>query len=102
MLSATLWTNLKWSPSCKDICREAVILFHSYQAVPYQPQLLSIFFRGDRQKIMTICTIDVHSRDVVSKLILSKVKYFFGTFKKVWVSWLWFLKILLLLRKREL
>ena len=26
---------------------------------------------------MTICTIDVHSRDVVSKLILSKVKYFF-------------------------
>ncbi|KAL0819776.1 hypothetical protein ABMA28_007817 [Loxostege sticticalis] len=29
---------------------------------------------GDRQKIMTICTIDVHSRDVVAKLITSKVE----------------------------
>ena len=28
---------------------------------------------GDRQKIMTICTIDVHARDVVSKLITGKV-----------------------------
>ncbi|XP_043117616.1 dynein axonemal heavy chain 11 [Puntigrus tetrazona] len=28
---------------------------------------------GDRQKIMTLCTIDVHSRDVVSKLIAQKV-----------------------------
>nr|XP_020145462.1 dynein heavy chain 11, axonemal [Microcebus murinus] len=28
---------------------------------------------GDRQKIMTICTIDVHARDVVSKLISQKV-----------------------------
>ncbi|KAI8425205.1 hypothetical protein MSG28_007028 [Choristoneura fumiferana] len=28
---------------------------------------------GDRQKIMTICTIDVHSRDVVAKLIVAKV-----------------------------
>ncbi|KAI5736150.1 hypothetical protein M8J76_000441 [Diaphorina citri] len=29
---------------------------------------------GDRQKIMTICTIDVHSRDVVAKLILQKIE----------------------------
>ena len=29
--------------------------------------------KGDRQKIMTICTIDVHARDVVSKLIAQKV-----------------------------
>ncbi|PNJ55828.1 DNAH11 isoform 5 [Pongo abelii] len=28
---------------------------------------------GDRQKIMTICTIDVHARDVVAKLISQKV-----------------------------
>ncbi|XP_063095395.1 dynein axonemal heavy chain 11 isoform X2 [Cavia porcellus] len=28
---------------------------------------------GDRQKIMTICTIDVHARDVVGKLISQKV-----------------------------
>lgn len=29
---------------------------------------------GDRQKIMTICTIDVHSRDVVAKMITQKVE----------------------------
>ncbi|NXI41699.1 DYH17 protein, partial [Galbula dea] len=29
---------------------------------------------GDRMKIMTICTIDVHARDVVAKMILLKVK----------------------------
>ena len=28
---------------------------------------------GDRQKIMTICTIEVHNRDVVGKLIAQKV-----------------------------
>nr|XP_051708760.1 dynein axonemal heavy chain 11 isoform X1 [Oryctolagus cuniculus] len=28
---------------------------------------------GDRQKIMTLCTIDVHARDVVAKLISQKV-----------------------------
>ena len=28
---------------------------------------------GDRQKIMTICTIDVHARDVVTKMITTKV-----------------------------
>lgn len=27
----------------------------------------------DRQKIMTLCTIDVHARDVVSQLIAKKV-----------------------------
>lgn len=29
--------------------------------------------KGDRQKIMTICTIDVHARDVIAKLISQKV-----------------------------
>ena len=29
---------------------------------------------GDRQKIMTICTIDVHARDVVTKMILQKTE----------------------------
>nr|XP_033816070.1 dynein heavy chain 17, axonemal isoform X1 [Geotrypetes seraphini] len=29
---------------------------------------------GDRQKIMTICTIDVHARDVVAKMIITKVE----------------------------
>lgn len=35
--------------------------------------LLGEMSLGDRQKIMTICTIDVHARDVVSKLIAQKV-----------------------------
>lgn len=37
-------------------------------------QLLTDLTVGDRQKIMTICTIDVHSRDVVAKMILQKVE----------------------------
>nr|XP_054501355.1 dynein axonemal heavy chain 9-like [Agelaius phoeniceus] len=35
--------------------------------------LLGQLSRGDRQKIMTICTIDVHARDVVAKMIAQKV-----------------------------
>ncbi|XP_064623162.1 dynein beta chain, ciliary-like [Lineus longissimus] len=35
--------------------------------------LLGDLSKGERQKIMTICTIDVHARDVVSKMILHKV-----------------------------
>ncbi|XP_039715559.1 dynein axonemal heavy chain 17 isoform X10 [Pteropus medius] len=29
---------------------------------------------GDRMKVMTICTIDVHARDVVAKMIMAKVE----------------------------
>ncbi|XP_033840356.1 dynein heavy chain 9, axonemal isoform X2 [Periophthalmus magnuspinnatus] len=29
---------------------------------------------GDRQKVMTICTIDVHARDVVTKIVAQKVE----------------------------
>jgi len=35
--------------------------------------LIGQLSKGDRQKIMTICTIDVHSRDVVAKMIAQKV-----------------------------
>ncbi|KAM6897413.1 dynein axonemal heavy chain 9-like [Xenentodon cancila] len=35
--------------------------------------LIGQLTRGDRQKIMTICTIDVHARDVVAKMISQKV-----------------------------
>ncbi|XP_035386791.1 dynein heavy chain 11, axonemal isoform X1 [Electrophorus electricus] len=35
--------------------------------------LLGELSPGDRRKIMTICTIDVHARDVVSRLIAQKV-----------------------------
>ncbi|NXK40473.1 DYH17 protein, partial [Piprites chloris] len=36
--------------------------------------LLGNLSAGDRMKIMTICTIDVHSRDVVAKIIQTKVE----------------------------
>ena len=36
--------------------------------------LLGNLTSGDRQKIMTICTIDVHARDVVGKLIQQKAE----------------------------
>ena len=35
--------------------------------------LLGNLTKGERQKVMTICTVDVHSRDVVSKMINQKV-----------------------------
>ncbi|ALC45571.1 CG41497 [Drosophila busckii] len=35
--------------------------------------LLGELSPGDRQKIMTICTIDVHSRDVIGKIITTKM-----------------------------
>ncbi|XP_029423391.1 dynein heavy chain 11, axonemal [Nannospalax galili] len=35
--------------------------------------LLGELLPGDRQKIMTLCTIDVHARDVVARLISQKV-----------------------------
>uniref|UniRef100_A0A8C3EY43 Dynein axonemal heavy chain 9 n=1 Tax=Corvus moneduloides TaxID=1196302 RepID=A0A8C3EY43_CORMO len=35
--------------------------------------LLGQLSKGNRQKIMTICTIDVHARDVVAKMIAQKV-----------------------------
>lgn len=36
--------------------------------------LLGQLTKGERQKITTICTIDVHSRDVITKLISQKVR----------------------------
>lgn len=36
--------------------------------------LLGDLTMGDRQKIMTICTIDVHSRDMVAKMIVARVE----------------------------
>jgi len=36
--------------------------------------LIGTLSSGDRQKIMTICTIEVHNRDVVSKLISQRVE----------------------------
>ncbi|NXN96056.1 DYH9 protein, partial [Rhinopomastus cyanomelas] len=45
--------------------------------------LIGQLSKGDRQKIMTICTIDVHARDVVAKMIAQKVD---NTQAFVWLS----------------
>lgn len=37
--------------------------------------LIGQLTKGDRQKIMTICTIDVHARDIIAKMIAQKVNY---------------------------
>lgn len=48
-------------------------------------QLISMLINkltsGDRQKIMTICTIDVHARDAVAKMITHKVRVFIQRFE---------------------
>ncbi|XP_077291064.1 dynein heavy chain at 93AB [Arctopsyche grandis] len=45
-----------------------------YQLSTLISLLIGELSKQDRQKIMTICTIDVHSRDVVGKLIQTKVE----------------------------
>jgi len=37
-------------------------------------QLNEDLTKGDRQKVNTICTIDVHCRDVVAKMIQQKIE----------------------------
>ena len=46
--------------------------------------LLADLTKNDRQKIMTICTIDVHARDVVTKMILQKVFFKFNLLILFW------------------
>ncbi|XP_072501166.1 dynein axonemal heavy chain 9 [Notamacropus eugenii] len=45
--------------------------------------LIGQLSKGDRQKIMTICTIDVHARDVVAKMISQKIE---STQAFLWLS----------------
>lgn len=56
--------------SMKDYQKKQILQLNSLIEL-----LLGDLTPGDRQKIMTICTIDVHSRDVVAKLILQKIEY---------------------------
>ncbi|MEQ2189923.1 Dynein heavy chain 9, axonemal, partial [Goodea atripinnis] len=39
---------------------------------------------GDRQKVMTICTIDVHARDVVAKMISQKAFVWLSQLRHRW------------------
>jgi dynein heavy chain len=43
-------------------------------------KLLGDLSKGDRQKIMNMCIIDVHARDVVGKMIAQKVEDIVLTF----------------------
>ncbi|XP_034468683.1 dynein heavy chain 11, axonemal isoform X3 [Hippoglossus hippoglossus] len=52
----------------KDYNRKQIIQLNSLIHM-----LLGDLTPGDRQKIMTVCTIDVHARDVVANLIAQKV-----------------------------
>ena len=54
--------------SMRDYYRKQVLQLNSLIAL-----LLGKLSKQQRQKIMTVCTIDVHARDVVSRLIAQKV-----------------------------
>ena len=54
-------------------CRGCVVVVQITQLNSLIHMLLGELTPGDRQKIMTLCTIDVHARDVVAKLITQKV-----------------------------
>ena len=64
-------------PSCIHVLTYVFAPFAHYLQVQQLNTLISLLLgdlsKGDRQKIMSICTIDVHARDVVAKLIQQKV-----------------------------
>ena len=55
------------------VCYIITLLLQITQLNNLITMLLGDLSSGDRQKIMTICTIDVHARDVVAKMITQKV-----------------------------
>ena len=62
----------------KDYYKKQIIMLNNLITL-----LLGSLSKGDRQKVMTICTIDVHSRDVVNKMIVSKIE---SSFSFMWQS----------------
>ena len=75
IVSTVSQNSLPWVPG------DAAALFEEFFLSSQVAQLATLInmligelSKGDRQKIMTICTIDVHARDVVSKLIQQKVE----------------------------
>ena len=54
------------------------LFFHVYLQVTQLNTLIHLLLgdmtKASRQRIMTICTIDVHARDVVQKMIVQKVE----------------------------
>lgn len=62
--------------------------------------LLGDLTPGDRQKIMTVCTIDVHARDVVANLISQKVSKTYICLARHYTSQKPFLLVLLYMSLR--
>ncbi|XP_061387676.1 dynein beta chain, ciliary, partial [Musca vetustissima] len=65
---AFAWMEEGYEAAMKDLHKNQIIQLNSLINL-----LLGELTPGDRQKIMTICTIDVHSRDVVSRIIQARV-----------------------------
>ena len=59
-------------PPLEPCPREACLLPQISQLNALITLLIGNLNAGDRMKIMTICTIDVHARDVVAKMITAK------------------------------
>ena len=59
-------------PPGEPCAREACLLPQISQLNALITLLIGNLSAGDRMKIMTICTIDVHARDVVAKMITTK------------------------------
>lgn len=89
LLSASLW-HVNWYNYCKHrpqsslyahtthycaliISEISAPLLQIAQLNSLINMLLGELSPGDRQKIMTLCTVEVHARDVVFKLITQKV-----------------------------
>lgn len=76
-------TQIMWSMEINDVFRrldegyENALKDYQRKQVNQLSALINLLLGelsgGDRQKIMTICTVDVHSRDVVTKMISDKV-----------------------------
>ncbi|XP_053970080.1 dynein beta chain, ciliary [Anastrepha ludens] len=65
---AFAWMDEGYEAAMKDLHKRQMTQLNSLINL-----LLGELTPGDRQKVMTVCTIDVHSRDVVGKIIQAKV-----------------------------
>ncbi|XP_037811861.1 dynein beta chain, ciliary, partial [Lucilia sericata] len=65
---AFAWMEEGYEAAMKELHKRQIIQLNALINL-----LLGELTPGDRQKIMTLCTIDVHSRDVVGKIIQARV-----------------------------
>lgn len=75
-----LWIPIAWAPSpvsprwgaARQGSQHRLLSLQISQLNALITLLIGSLSAGDRMKIMTICTIDVHARDVVAKMIIAK------------------------------